>query len=1715
MNLDAAATLALGIDTGPANRALLELESRLNRLGVGSFRQSTSATHEFESRIRTLQAEVDRLSAAKGRATANTTRYTNGLSRATAATNTLTESSNMLHSAFRGIGGTVGGLWMTYAKYVSVMVSAAAVTKTFYDSISRGMNADFQSQFVSLFQTQGKLDLGLKDQILTDLIAVSRESVFTVTENANAMTRLALAGVDATTSIGLLTTATNAAIFSQTSLEEATTRVLDTVNNFGLVSQNPLIMADSFKRVANVMTIAASTVNATFTDIAKSFENLTGVAEAFNIKIEESAVLLQSLARAGVRGPKAGTYLRNFFDDLLGAPISKRAEATLADLGIERYDPDNYASNEFGAVTYIDNLVASLKQLDFVEQQNAIRAISNQRSRRVLRQEIVATNTALERTIELEKLAMADDGALVKMVAGLQQNARMRFQMAQAAYDAAVTSGFSGNQDLFAKVGDDLRVLFNSATFADFTSWGARNIGELAGSLTDLLKWVVENRKALEYFGNAIIWLASGAVVGALIASLTALRAHPVLGVISAFLVLASAAEKNLSTGSIDELQSRLETLKAVLENTKGLPQPVQLGLLYVMKQIQDGIKEANDGIKVETRKLEDEFQKLLDLNDKYRLEEINYLASQATTNIGIFGESESDRTYVALNALENRLDSLQWMAAEFQEAIDQIKGDPALEGTVKIYQEEFQRLGQAIDLAGNNADKFRKRWENMVLSQGMPEGMVNLKTDDLAERNSELEKEIELLELGREGIHKKNMMELEHQLAIKRTTLSMIERQLVAADDAGDTLRVQRLLREANLVSHNIYELERNIKLSQTHFDLEGRKNERAKDLTNTYDTLVQKLKDYHDAQMVEAGFVEELTGYQQLHNEVIQKFGQNLEKATPAQREVLKGLLEHAKAAENVNSVIQKSIKAQEAWNKFVDGAIKPLSDATSEIRKLIEAEEDLNVKLLEGQDIHDERLRTRELDEIKRLDTIAGIYDEAKAMAALNAQWDDYNKFAALASSYKEQADLSRRLYDLKEANAIADQGLNSLIENLRIVDQSFKQFYDDLIERNGNAWDNLKNNAKRMFFDWLYKMTVQRWVINIGASFTGASPAALAQMMGGGAGGYIPGASGMGGGGFFNPMSFLSSSSMLQGVGGSLMQISANTGISSLGDLGFNLASSGIPNWHLGIAGALGGLAGSALFGGQGFSGMGGSIGSMAGYALGGSSAAMLGSLGAAAGPIGAIAGMLLGSALGSLFGGGGERFERHVASNTGTYANGKYTSLGEDPDYFPGAERFGSSATRTMSQLNKTFTERLGALLDAFGIDSSLDVTSRARLRRTSGRVAAGIFGAFEDGSEFEFKGQYGKDGKNLDEAFAQFVNDALTQGIAAAIRASQLPAHIKNIFEEELGNDQIDAAIGALVGVADMKARLEAMPEIFTRLAHSINTVLNSDNYDDLMDQYDQLNQLNEAMKVYYDSFIPISERFTDQQRMLRYEFDQLGFTVPKSIADFKALADGLDLTTAEGRELFVSLMNLAPGFMEVVGAIEAARAVISDTTAKSIRDIELSILDNQGKYRYIDNEIYDLLEKMNEANDPATIRALYEQINRLTMDAYNLLDDEQKKAKAGEFIDLLRRLEDDAQDRLDIIGDYDPADTVDAISDAMVHAVEVMVERMEVVSNHQQEAAENLARSVTQFGERVVDPSADAALMMRQAAILFGDAVNRMPDAISISVPEVGVFGR
>ena len=151
-----------------------------------------------------------------------------------------------------------------------------------------------------------------------------------------------------------------------------------------------------------------------------------------------------------------------------------------------------------------------------------------------------------------------------------------------------------------------------------------------------------------------------------------------------------------------------------------------------------------------------------------------------------------------------------------------------------------------------------------------------------------------------------------------------------------------------------------------------------------------------------------------------------------------------------------------------------------------------------------------------------------------------------------------------------------------------------------------------------------------------------------------------------------------------------------------------------------------------------------------------------------------------------------------------------------------------------------------------------------------------------------------------------------------------------------------------------------------------------------LLDLFGSASDMTSATGEYFALYYSKAEQATAQTAQMARVFESLGLQLPQSIAGFRALVEAQDLATEAGRAAYVTLIQLAPAFAELIGAAQdaASAAAIADERLS----LERRLLELQGDtaaLRALD------LAKLDESN-----RALQQQIWAL--------EDQKKAAEAA-----------------------------------------------------------------------------------------------------------------
>jgi len=105
----------------------------------------------------------------------------------------------------------------------------------------------------------------------------------------------------------------------------------------------------------------------------------------------------------------------------------------------------------------------------------------------------------------------------------------------------------------------------------------------------------------------------------------------------------------------------------------------------------------------------------------------------------------------------------------------------------------------------------------------------------------------------------------------------------------------------------------------------------------------------------------------------------------------------------------------------------------------------------------------------------------------------------------------------------------------------------------------------------------------------------------------------------------------------------------------------------------------------------------------------------------------------------------------------------------------------------------------------------------------------------------------------------------------------------------------------------------------------------------DLVNRFGGADQFSAAHNFFSENFFSDSERLQMMTDEMAYQFSQLGLTVPETVQGFRDLVMSQNLTTEAGRELYSTLLGLAPAYDDMLELQEQATSGILSTIQQGL----------------------------------------------------------------------------------------------------------------------------------------------------------------------------------
>ncbi len=291
--------------------------------------------------------------------------------------------------------------------------------------------------------------------------------------------------------------------------------------------------------------------------------------------------------------------------------------------------------------------------------------------------------------------------------------------------------------------------------------------------------------------------------------------------------------------------------------------------------------------------------------------------------------------------------------------------------------------------------------------------------------------------------------------------------------------------------------------------------------------------------------------------------------------------------------------------------------------------------------------------------------------------------------------------------------------------------------------------------------------------------------------------------------------------------------------------------------------------------------------------------------------------------------------------------------------------------------------------------------------------------------------QYGAADPALENQFTLILrqfNDAI---VAAAGPLGQSTADIQNrlnsfvvnigkIDLKDLTGEEIEEKLSAVFGAAADNMAAAAFPgmmqfqkvgegtfETLVRVASTIEAVgmsldLLGKNAQGmglaaklgLADQFDSVSDLTNAAESYFQTYYSQQEQTAARTAQMARVFGSLNLAMPTTLAGFRRLVEAQDLNTTAGQAVYATLLQLAPAFADLQGAMEGAKSAADiaserqnlekqllelrgDTAA--LRAMELAKLDASN--RYLQQQIWNLQDAQEAARAADELRKAWQSV--------------------------------------------------------------------------------------------------------------------------------------
>lgn len=354
-----------------------------------------------------------------------------------------------------------------------------------------------------------------------------------------------------------------------------------------------------------------------------------------------------------------------------------------------------------------------------------------------------------------------------------------------------------------------------------------------------------------------------------------------------------------------------------------------------------------------------------------------------------------------------------------------------------------------------------------------------------------------------------------------------------------------------------------------------------------------------------------------------------------------------------------------------------------------------------------------------------------------------------------------------------------------------------------------------------------------------------------------------------------------------------------------------------------------------------------------------------------GPYGWIAAAVI-LAVMAFAGKGEERYGGHYGMNFEgdevlDYRRGGYIDGKQGEVTFVVGPGGGEFAKDYVSELMTGTTKGINDLLGDLG--SSLSLTSFQAGLETSGKGRGGVFagGTLTGGVTFGESGQgsgrpwesTSSRSPNAEEAVKNFASDMLQVTVQALQAASDLPkviaAQLKGVDAEKLTDEAAAELLNSIQAQIDF---VRSFRDAINQLPFQNLRNLSFDAATGLIAAAGGLEALNQNLTGYFENYFTAEEQRAAAIRRTQDAFQALGLTMPSlsggaadARAAFRAMAEGINVSTEKGQQQYAGLIALQGAFAELTPIIDntAEAARMAQAALQQRQQLEMQLLQLQG----------------------------------------------------------------------------------------------------------------------------------------------------------------------